>query len=440
MQSTHRVIIKRWITPISLVFAIGSGTPACSVESLSFSRETLLCRFDANGNQRLDGEERSALRAAFGGIDIPMLPTEPYDYEHYKIPSHIKQTELDALDNTPVDNPLTNAGAMLGRVLFYDRQLSSNDTTACATCHEQKAGFSDPQRFSRGFDGGRTRRNSMGLANLRYSKVNELEPGFFWDERTATLEEQVLMPIQDKVEMGMKLPDLEKKLAKLPYYPMLFHAAFGSQKVTSPRIARALAQFVRSIVSFNSKFDRHLAASQPGTSNERESNSSSLTPAELRGRSLFMDGVGAVNEFACQMCHVPPTFNMDMSHNIGLDIEYRDRGLGAMGRKSNDPFTPSDDGKFKASSLRNVALSAPYMHDGRFKSLEDVVKHYSDGVHPHPNLTLAFAEREGNAKPTSGFGLTKQDQAALVAFLKTLTDDSLARDSRFSDPFIRAAQ
>jgi cytochrome c peroxidase len=432
-------MINRWTGILTLLFATGCCLPAWSQDTAAFSRESLLKRFDANGDQRLDAEERSALRKAFGGIDVPLLPVNPHDYKSTGLPRHIEQAELDELDATPADNAITDAGATLGRVLFYDRRLSRNDTTSCATCHEQKAGFSDPQRFSRGFDGGRTGRNSMGLANLRYSKVNGLEPGFFWDERAATLEEQVLMPIQDKVEMGMQLPDLEKKLAKLPYYPSLFRAAFGSPEVTSQRVARALAQFVRSIVSFNSKFDRSQAAGSSTASAIGDADDSArLTAAEQRGRSLFMDGVGGVNEFACQMCHVPPTFNMDMSHNIGLDVKYRDPGLGAIGRESNDPFTPSNDGKFKASSLRNIALSAPYMHDGRFKSLEEVVDHYSDGVHPHPNLTLAFAERAGNTKPTSGFGLRKPDKAALVAFLKTLTDEGLLKDVRFSDPFIRA--
>jgi cytochrome c peroxidase len=408
--------------------------PAWSQDTASFSRETLLKQFDADKNSRLDAEERSVLRAAFGGIDIPLLPAEPYDYEHVPIPRHINRAKLDKLDSTPADNPITIAGATLGRVLFYDRHLSRNDSTSCATCHKQKAGFSDPRRFSQGFDGGRTSRNSMGLVNLRYSNIEELEPGLFWDERAATLEEQVLMPIQDKVEMGMKLVDLEKKLAKLPYYPGLFRAAFGSTEVTSRRIARALAQFVRSIVSFNSKFDRSIADSVG-----RQTNAvSGLNATEQRGRSLFMVGVGGVNEFACMMCHVPPTFNMDMSHNIGLDARYHDRGLGVLDRESNDPFTPSNDGKFKAPSLRNVALTAPYMHDGRFKSLEEVVAHYSDGVHPHPNLTLAFAKRDGNTGTTSGFGLTKEDQAAVVAFLKTLTDENLVNEPRFSDPFVRA--
>jgi cytochrome c peroxidase len=366
-------------------------------------------------------------------VDIPRLPDKPYDYESVRLPAHVDQDELDSLDTTPKDNPITNAGATLGRVLFYDRKLSRNDTTSCASCHEQKSGFSDARRFSRGFEGKRTVRNSMGLANLRYSNVNGLEPGFFWDERATTLEQQVLMPIQDEVEMGMTLPDLEKKLARLPHYPALFFAAFGSEEVTSPRVARALAQFLRSMVSFGSRFDRSLAGVKDGEAK----NASKLTAVEQRGRSLFLDGVGGVNEFACQMCHVAPTFNMDTSHNIGLDLKYRDKGLGSLNREPNNPFTPSNDGKFKAPSLRNIALSAPYMHDGRFKTLDEVVEHYSDGVHPHPNLTIAFATRPDNKKATSGFGLTKQDEAALVAFLKTLTDEKFVKDPRFADPFIR---
>jgi len=432
MQADHGFMTNRWLHLIVLLCIVSRGTPAWCQETATFSRTTLLERFDTNRNQQLDAEERSVLRDAFGGIDIPLLPDEPDDYERVDLPPHIERAELNKLDNTPTDNPITNAGATLGRVLFYERRLSRNDTTSCATCHLQQAGFSDPQRFSRGLGGERTARNSMGLANLRYSKVNGMKPGFFWDERAATLEEQVLMPIQDKIEMGMKLADLETKLAKLPYYPALFEAAFGSDDVTSPRIAQALSQFVRSIMSFNSKFDRATA-----TSASSRTVGPGLTEAERRGRSLFMDGVSGVNEFACQMCHVPPTFNMDMSHNIGLDLKYRDRGLGALNRKSNDPFTPTNDGKFRPASLRNIALTAPYMHDGRFKSLEDVVEHYSDGVHPHPNLTLAIPTQDGNSKPTSGFRLTKQDQAAVVAFLKTLTDEKLVKDPRFSDPFIR---
>ena len=161
-----------------------------------------------------------------------------------------------------------------------------------------------------------------------------------------------------------------------------------------------------------------------------------FTAQENLGKSLFMDGPGRVAEFGCAMCHLPPTFNMDQAKNNGLELKYDDQGLGALGRPSNDPFTPSNDGKFKASSLRNIALTAPYMHDGRFKTLDQVVAHYSSGVRSHENLALASNE-DDTGTTTSGFQFSKKEQAALVAFLKTLTDKEFVSDPKFSDPFIR---
>ena len=157
-----------------------------------------------------------------------------------------------ALDNTPDSNPVTDAGATLGRVLFYDPRLSANDRVACASCHIQAFGFSDTARLSLGFAGGRTRRHSMGLANARLYRSGR----FFWDERAASLEAQVVMPIEDATEMGMPLGALATKLAATPYYPPLFRAAFGTPEVTGDRVARALAQFVRALVSSESRFVR----------------------------------------------------------------------------------------------------------------------------------------------------------------------------------------
>lgn len=402
-----------------------------------FNRNTLLRRFDVNGDGKLDVNERATLRDAFGGIDVPMLPAKPYDYIQVKLPSQIKRSELRELDNTPAGNPLTDHGATLGRVLFYDKRLSRNDTVSCASCHLQKAAFADPRQFSVGFQGGRTGRNSMGLANIRYTNLKGRRAGFFWDERAATLEAQVLMPIQDKVEMGMDLKDLEKQLQKRPYYPPLFEAAFGSSQVTSDRIAKAVAQFMRSMVSLNSKFDRVAAAAR--RANNLSADFKNFTAQENLGKSLFLEGIGGITEFACAMCHVPPTFNMDKANNIGLDLKDKDPGLGALGRPSNAPFTPSNLGKFKAPSLRNIELTAPYMHDGRFKTLEQVIEHYSTRVHPHKNLTLAF-EAQQTGKRTSGLQFSKEEKAALVAFLKTLTDKTLTSDPKFSDPFVRAGK
>lgn len=401
----------------------------------SFKGERLFAQFDTNKNGTLEDKEKRMLWDTFGGIDVPLLPDEPFDYTHVELPPPIKAAQLRQSDNTPDDNPMTDQGAMLGRVLFYDKQLSRNDTISCASCHDQRAGFSDPRRFSVGFQGGLTKRNAMGLANIRYSNLNGHRPGFFWDERAPSLEVQALMPIQDKVEMGMELTELEKKLQDLPYYPPLFEAAFGSTKITSDGIAKALAQFMRSMVSLNSKFNQ--SASEKAKNGGDSEDFAKFTEEENLGKSLFMDGVRGIAELGCARCHVPPTFNMDKAQNIGLELKYKDQGLGVLDRRSNDPFTPSNNGKFKASSLQNIELMAPYMHDGRFKTLEQVVEHYSTGVHLHENLALAV-KTQNDAIPTTGVHFTEAEKKALVAFLKTLTDWKFVTDPRFSDPFIRA--
>ncbi len=371
--------------------------------------------------------------AELSGIEAPSLPAKHYRYTTVKKPGYIDAKSMRELDNTPQDNPISDAGATLGRVLFYDKQLSANNTVACASCHLQKHAFADPRRYSVGFKGGSTERNAMSLVNLRFTNLSVSRPGFFWDERAATLEDQVLMPIQDKLEMGMQLGELEAKLQKLPYYPPLFEAAFDSPQVSRDRLAHAVAQFMRSMVSFDSKFDR--AAEK--ANGDYSKDFSAFTAEENLGKTLFIDGVGGVAEIGCAHCHMPPTFGMPKSFNNGLELEYADQGLGARDVPSNDPFTPSNDGKFKAPSLRNVALTAPYMHDGRFATLEQVIEHYSSGVHPHPNLGLALSDDAPvGEKGVSGFGLTAAQKSALVAFLKTLTDEKFISDPRFSDPFV----
>jgi cytochrome c peroxidase len=188
------------------------------------------------------------------------------------------------------------------------------------------------------------------------------------------------------------------------------------------------------MVSFDSKFDRAAAAMTGG---DYARDFDDFSAEENLGKSLFISGVGRVGELGCAHCHVPPTFAMPKSFNNGLDLSYSDQGLGARDVPSNDPFTANNNGKFKAPSLRNIVLTAPYMHDGRFKTLEQVINHYSSGVHPHENVAIAFneVEIEGENTKTSGFQLTDRQKSALVVFLKTLTDNSFITDPRFSDPF-----
>lgn len=349
----------------------------------------------------------------------PDLPDQVLSYSNISLPGYLNNPRIAGQDNTPSANPITDHGATLGRVLFYDKHLSANNQTACASCHLQQSGFSDPNTFSMGHKGGFTPRNSMGLINARYYPNGS----FFWDQRAATLEDQVLMPIQDAIEMGMKLEDLTQKLAQTTYYPELFKKAFGDAGISSERIALALAQFVRSMVSYNSKFDtgRRNFGNGPLAPDTRFSNFSN---EENRGMQIFLDpALGA-----CAACQGTETFTAPDVRNNGLDLNFTDQGVGAVSGRAQD------NGLFKTPSLKSIALTAPYMHDGRFKTLEEVVEHYNSGVKAHPNLSPPL-RLPGPGVQVRRLNLSEADKAALVAFLKTLTDDVLLSDVRFSDPF-----
>jgi cytochrome c peroxidase len=354
------------------------------------------------------------------------LPETPFDYISLNLPSHFTTnapgplpTSVNGTDNTPSSNPTTNDGATLGRVLFYDKKLSANGTIACASCHKQDKGFSDDAILSVGFDGGKTGRHSMTLINARYYQRGR----FFWDERATTLEEQVLMPFQDPVEMGMTLEQVVSQVKAQSYYPELFQKAFGSEEVTSDKISKALAQFVRSIVSYSSKYDEGRAsAPAPGA------NFANFTAEENTGKNIFFrtipNGGGA-----CFGCHTTEAFisaNPGPQNN-GLDASST-TDLGAGSVFPNPIFV----GRFKTTSLRNIALTAPYMHDGRFATLEEVVEHYNSGIKSHPTLAPALTDPNGNPVRLN---LSDSQKASLVAFLKTLTDNSISTEERWSSPF-----
>lgn len=356
-----------------------------------------------------------------------VLPTTPYDYTTLNLPQHFLvdaggplPTSVNGIDNTPTFNPITNAGATLGRVLFYDKALSKNGTIACASCHKQEFGFSDPLVKSVGFAGGQTGRHSMTLINARYYQRGR----FFWDERAATLEDQVLMPFQDEVEMGLTLAELDSIVEAKPYYANLFTAAFGDDDITPTRISYALAQFVRSIVSFQSKYDQGRAmVNGPGAPFPN------FTTEENLGKQLFLlpitQGGGA-----CFGCHTTEAFvsaNPGPQNN-GLDSVTTDAGAGAV--FTNNPIF---DGRFKTTTLRDVELTAPYMHDGRFATLEAVIDHYNTGIKNHPTLSPALRDNATGQPVKLNFNASQK--AALVAFLKTLTDNNLKTDQRFTNPF-----
>jgi cytochrome c peroxidase len=349
----------------------------------------------------------------------PVLPDPPYRYDDGTLPAHFTERggpeSIAAADNTPDHNPTTDAGATLGRVLFYDIRLSANDSVSCGSCHQQRDGFSDRRRHSVGFDGQPTRRHSMSLTNARYYARGR----FFWDERAATLEAQVLAPIQDAVEMGMSLPALETKLAGVGYYHRLFEQTFGSPTVTADRVARALAQFVRSLVSYRSPYDRARAAGATGSN----AFAAELPELSRLGHRLFVavPGQGA-RAAGCARCHVSDAQISLSPRNIGLS-GFDPTGGGDQG---------AVDGQFKAPSLRNVAVRAPYMHDGRFATLREVIDHYNTKVEANPFLDMTLMDRRlavtgGPVRPVR-LDLTEREIDALIAFLGTLTDEAFLVD------------
>lgn len=312
----------------------------------------------------------------------------------------------------PEDNPLTVEGVFLGRMLFYDPVLSFDSTVACASCHFQQNAFADPAKVSTGIFGLKTGRNAPALFNLAYSQV------FFWDARQKTLHEQVLEPIQAHNEMGMTLSVLQKKLRSIQRYKDGFNKAFG----TEPDIinmAKALEQFMLTLVSKDSKFNKFF----PG-------NFSVLTEEEKRGAFLF-------NRFRedggadCSHCHGGPLVQQNNPNaggiaNNGLDMTFTDKGFGAISGKS------TDIGTFKTVSLLNIANTAPYFHDGRFSTLEEVIDHYSDNVlFDSPTLHPIMKKHQ----PQGQRLLTAQEKADLKAFLLTMTDTVFMNNPAYSNPF-----
>lgn len=340
------------------------------------------------------------------------IPDQADNYADPDLPAFFTLDPNTDQDNTPNNNPITDWGATLGRVLFYDVNLSVNNTISCASCHVQEFGFSDPATLSEGFDGGLTGRNSMGLSNSRYYENGH----FFWNERAESLEEQVLIPIQDEVEMGLTLNELETRVQTQPYYPTLFEQAYGDEEITSDRIALALSQFVRSIVSYQSKYDE--GRDQVNQPTDDFPNFSDL---ENLGKRVFFS-----NQTNCSNCHTSDFFVGDEARNNGLDEVITDLGLGGFTGRNQD------SGMFKTSSLRNIELTAPYMHDGRFEPLEEVVEHYNSGVQDNPTLDNRL---QRNGRPVR-MNLSDQEKAALVAFMKTLTDYELIADVKYSNLFV----
>ena len=305
--------------------------------------------------------------------------------------------------NLPAGNPLTTEGVALGRRLFHEKMLSGNGAQACASCHEQVNAFADARRFSVGSEGQPGKRNAMPLFNLAWNNA------FFWDGRAKTLREQVLMPVTDAHEMNQRLDLAVEKLNADKSYRTEFAAAFGSAGITSERLAMALEQFLLTLVSQESKFDRAVRKL------------TDLAEDEKRGLQLFVtefDPKRGLRGADCFHCHGGTLFTDHQFHNNGLPLDDADIGRMAV------TGAAADRGKFKAPSLRNIARTAPYMHDGRFAALEDVIEHYSSGVQRSETLDPNLAKH-----PAAGIELTAEQKHDLVAFLKTLTDEPFTQNS-----------
>ena len=345
-----------------------------------------------------------------GMVDLNNL----FNYENQDIPGYVSK------DNTPQDNSLTDVGATLGRVLFYDKQLSANNTTACASCHLQEFAFGDTSIVSEGVNGV-TGRHSMRLVNAGFTD----EVHAFWDERAMTLEDQATQPIQDHTEMGYSgengdpnFDELITKMTAIDYYPILFKFVYGDSEITEVRVQKALAQFVRSMQSFDSKFD--IGRAQVNNSTTDFPN---FTTQENLGKNLFFTHP-PIGGAGCARCHSGTEFTLisNCKNNGVIGVANDTSGV--------------DLAVTKAPSLRNLVnpngvLNGPFMHDGSLKTLMDVINHYNDLVENPANTNLDF-RLAGNMHDLD---LTAEEKSAIVAFLHTLTGAEIYTGEKWSNPF-----
>jgi cytochrome c peroxidase len=349
---------------------------------------------------------------ALGVIQGCKEDEEPETVKHDTTPYVLEYGQLPA-PQIAADNDLTIQGVKLGRMLFYEKMLSKDGSQACASCHMQEFAFTDTAQFSIGVRGMKGGRQAMAVFNMAWN-TNE----FFWDGRAHLLRDQSLKPIQDELEMDETLDNVIAKLSASQTYKDQFMRAFGSEEITAEKMSLAMEQFMNSIVSYQSKYDRFLE------------DSTVFSESEKRGHDLFFQ---EYNEFFpdesgadCAHCHSGFNFENDdyMNNGLDADVDMMDGGREKVTSKTQDK------GKFKVTSLRNIAITPPYMHDGRFNTLEEVVEHYNNGLKASSTLDQALEQTRG-----TGLRLSDQDKTDLVNFLKTLTDESLTTNPAYSSPF-----
>lgn len=335
--------------------------------------------------------------------DLENIPYQPQAYT-LDIPDYFPKMYI------PADNPMTVEGIKLGRFLFYDPILSGDSTMSCGSCHQPEFSFTDGKAFSTGIDGLQGSRSSMTLINVGFSKS-----GFFWDGRAKSLEAQALLPVEDPIELHTTWDTVIKRFKRHPYYPKMFREAFGisdRSEITKELAAKAIAQFERTLISKDSKFDKI----QQGLD--------FYTDLELIGLGLYFDDDPDLPDMECGHCHNTPMTTSDDFFNNGLDyaatlLDFKDKGYGIVTKSI------ADNGKFKAPTLRNIKYSAPYMHDGRFKTLDEVLDHYGGGVQFAPNK-----DRNLQNQPISPL-----HRKALLAFIDTFQDTVFYNNPDFKNPF-----
>lgn len=349
---------------------------------------------------------------ACGDKPMPQPVDEPINATYNPQPYQLEVPSWFPAPIIPNDNPITVDGVELGRRLFYDPILSSDGTMSCASCHAQDKGFTDGKAVSTGVLGMSGKRSSMALANLAYNNK-----GFFWDGRAETLEDQALLPVEDHIELNENWDNVLKKLREHPDYPARFRKAFGIERrseMSKELAVKAIAQFERTMISADSRYDKVVWK-----------NEGWFTDQEERGKMLFFfEESQILLHPGCSHCHFAPFFTDNNYKNNGLDAvadltAFTDPGRGAINGNVYD------NGKFRVPSLRNIELTAPYMHDGRFQTLEQVIDSYSQGGHGVEN-------EDPNIR---AFPLSDQDKQDMIAFLRTLTDTAFVNNPKFKSPF-----
>lgn len=350
-----------------------------------------------------------ALTALLAGLaackkDQVQHTVTPYVLE---IPSHFPAMDV------PADNPMTQEGVALGRRLFYEERLSLDNTISCASCHSPATSFSDSKQFSTGVNGATGSRHSMALVNMGWQQF------FFWDGRSKVLEEQILEPVPNPIEMHLTWDEAVQRLGADVGYRNDFFKAFGTTKITKELVAKAMAQFIRTMISGSSKYDvMYKYQNSLALSPQDQQIFASITPEEWAGYDLFL----SLNGADCFHCHNGPLMQVQKFSNNGLAPTL---DLGREGVTGN----PNDRRKFKVPTLRNIGVSAPYMHDGRFKTLDEVIDHYSSGIVVSPTIDpmIEFANQ-------GGVQLDAEQKMLLKQFLLTLTDYHFLQNPAFQDP------